>query len=121
MNRFLFVCWGSLLEWSATGRSLHRHRHALYNLANHLLSLFRFFQRGSIKRTDDHAMCQNRNREGFEIFRSAVITAIKESHGLCGMVKHLRPTRRNTERKMIGLPGLADNRKRIGNKRFVHM
>src|SRR5258708_21520115 len=65
-----------------TSKGLHRYRHALDDLAQHLFGLFGFFQGGSVERSYDYALGKAADDEGFEIFASAVIAPLEEFLGL---------------------------------------
>src|SRR6266849_9309338 len=102
-------------------RELHGYRHALHDLAQHLLGLLGFFQGGSVERTDHYAVGEDGDDQGLEIFGSAVIAAIQEGHGLGGAVEHLRASGRYSQGEILGLAGLADDIQHVRDERFVHV
>src|SRR5260370_27695788 len=101
--------------------SLHGYWHALNDLPQHLLGLLGFFQGGSVERTHYHAVGENGDNQGLEIFGRAIIVALEEGHGLGGSVEHLRASGRYSEREILGLAGLSDYVQQVRNERFVHV
>src|SRR5512138_3050817 len=76
---------------------LNRNRHALNNLANNLLGLFRLLERRRVSGVDHHTVAEYRNSKLLEILWSSEGASVEVGHGLGGAVEHLRATRGNPQ------------------------